>query len=130
MLLARRALLVIVAFVFAAIAIASRAMPDTMADGLGYRLDNIDAQNEYSAIYVGLWLATCAIFVSAARKPEDRSLYMVCVLLLAGQTVGRVLSVVIDGVPSVKTAPAFVVEAIGVVALLALRPRSPTRSPA
>jgi hypothetical protein len=121
---ARRFVLAIVAIVFGAIALASLIVPDTMADGLGYRLDNVDARNEFRAIYVGLWLATCTIFAASARRPDDRSLFFVCVLLLAGQVAGRLGSLALDGVPSMKVATPFMVETLGVVALFLLRPRT------
>jgi ABC-type thiamin/hydroxymethylpyrimidine transport system permease subunit len=120
--LTRRILLALVALVFAAIAIGSLVAPHEMAEGLGYTLANTDALNEFRAIYVGLWLATAAIFVLAARRVENALLGDVCALLLLGQVVGRVASLLIDGAPSQRIWPIFAVELIGGLALLAVRP--------
>ncbi len=119
---ARRILLALVALVFAAIAVGSLVVPHEMAKGLGYTLANTDALNEFRAIYVGLWLATAAIFALAARRVENALLGDVCALLLLGQVAGRVASLLIDGAPSERIWPIFAVELIGGLALLAVRP--------
>ncbi len=121
---ARRVVLATVALAFGGIAVASLFAPDVMAQGLGYRLDNVDARSEFRAVYVGVWLATCAVFAGAARRPDDRARFAVCVLLLGGQVLGRTLSLVLDGAPTMKVLPWFGIEVLGVVVLLALRPRS------
>ena len=43
--------------------------------------------------------------------------------LLGGQVLGRTLSVVLDGAPSGQVLPLFIVEAVGTIALVMLRPR-------
>lgn len=125
MLVARRVVLALIALVFAAITVPSLFAPDVMAEGLGYALGNVDARNEFRAVYVGVWLATAALFALAARRPDDRSLYLACMLLLGGQVVGRLLALAFDGPPTVRILPFFVVEAIGAAVLVALRPRAP-----
>jgi hypothetical protein len=42
--------------------------------------------------------------------------------LILGQTVGRMLSLVLDGMPSARVWPMFVLEGVGGVALLVVRP--------
>lgn len=119
---ARQVLLGIVALVFTGIAVASLIAPHTMADGLGYTLTNVDALSEFRAIYVGLWLATAALFVVAIRRIDDPLLGDLGGILVLGQVFGRVLSLVIDGPPTARIWPIFVLEAIGGLAILAVRP--------
>ncbi len=114
---ARQGVLGLVGAVYALIAVASFVAPDTMAAGLGYRLDNVDARNEYSAIYVGLWLATALIFGLSARRPRDRSLLLVCLLLIAGQVVGRLAAAATAGLPTARLLPPSLIEAVGTLVL-------------
>jgi hypothetical protein len=121
----RQVLLGLTALVFTAIAAGSLVAPHTMAEGLGYSLDNVDAMSEFRAIYVGLWLATAALLVVALRRVRQAVLGDLCALLVLGQTVGRVVSLALDGVPSGRVWPMFVLELIGGVALLVVRPSGP-----
>jgi hypothetical protein len=127
MLKARQAVLAVVGVVFTCIAVASLVVPHVMAEGLGYRLDNVDALSEFRAIYVGLWLAHAVIMFGAARRP-DTVLADVAGVLVAGQVVGRVFSLTLDGVPD-KLIPISMVEALGAALILGLRPvrRSPPK---
>jgi hypothetical protein len=125
---ARQVLLGLTALVFTAIAVASLLMPREMARELGYSLDSVDALSEFRAIYVGLWLATAAALVIALRRVQDAILGDLCALLVLGQTLGRVLSLAIDGMPSGKVLPMLALEAVGGVALLVVRPSEPTKA--
>jgi len=118
----RRIILGLAALVFAAVAFGSLVAPQKLAEGFGYTLANTDALNEFRAIYVGLWLATAAIFALAARRVENALLGDVCALLLLGQVAGRISSLLLDGTPSERIWPMFVAELLGGVALLAIRP--------
>jgi hypothetical protein len=122
---ARQFLLGLTALVFAGIAVASLVAPRTMAEGLGYSLESVDALSEFRAVYVGLWLATAVLMVVALRRVREAVLADLCAILVLGQTVGRVVSLVLDGMPSGRVWPMFVLEAIGGVALLVVRPSEP-----
>lgn len=126
---ARQVVLGLTAGVFTLIAIGSLASPHGMAAGLGYTLTNTDALNEFRAIYVGLWLATAAIFVFASRRIENALLGDLCALLLLGQVAGRVVSLLLDGMPSGRIWPTFVAEILGGVALFAIRPSGRSEPP-
>lgn len=119
---ARRILLGLVALVFTGVAVGSLVAPHKMAEGLGYSLDSVDALSEFRAVYVGVWLATAALLVIALRRVEEAILGDLGALLVLGQTVGRIVSLVLDGTPSGRVLPMFVLEAIGGVALLIVRP--------
>jgi uncharacterized protein DUF4345 len=122
----RQVLLGLTAFVFTAIALGSLVAPRKMAEGLGYSLDSVDALSEFRAVYVGLWLATAALLVVALRRVREAILGDLCATLVIGQTVGRIVSLLLDGTPSGRVWPIFVLEAIGGVALLVVRPSEPT----
>jgi ABC-type thiamin/hydroxymethylpyrimidine transport system permease subunit len=118
----RQILLGLVALVFTAIAVGSLVAPHKMAEGLGYSLDSVDALSEFRAIYVGLWLATAVLLVVALRRVQHAVLGDLCAILVLGQTFGRIVSLVLDGIPSGRIVPIFVLEAMGGVALLLVRP--------
>lgn len=93
-----------------------------MARGLGYSLDSIDARSEFRAIYVGLWLATAFLMLVALIRVHQAVLGDMCAILVLGQVVGRIVSLGLDGMPSARIWPMFVLEALGAVALLVVRP--------
>ena len=123
MLVARRIVLGVTSFVFVAIALASLLMPQTMADPLGFKLDNVNAQNEFWAIYVGLWLAHAVVLGWAARRIELLILGDVAGILILGQVVGRIASLPVHGLPEADLWPAALAEIIGAGLILGLRPR-------
>jgi hypothetical protein len=118
----RQVLLGLTALVFAGLAVASLVAPHPMAEGLGYTLSNVDALSEFRAIYVGLWLATALVLVIALRRVQEALLGDICAILILGQTAGRLASLLLDGAPSARVWPMFVLEALGGAALLAVRP--------
>jgi hypothetical protein len=118
----RQVLLGLAAAVFVVIAGASLVAPRAMAGGLGYSLQGVDALSEFRAIYVGLWLATAALLVIALRRVREPLLGDLCAILLLGQTAGRLASLALDGIPSRKVWPMLVLEGLGGIALLIVRP--------
>jgi hypothetical protein len=124
----RQILLGLTAAVFAGIAIASLLMPHKMAEGLDYTLGSVDALSEFRAVYVGLWLATAALLVIALRRIQEPLLGDLGALLVLGQTGGRILSLLLDGMPSARVWPIFVLETIGGLALLIVRPSEPRKA--
>ena len=127
---ARRFLLLAAAAVFSAIALASLLMPHRMARQLGYELTSVDALSEFRAVYVGVWLATAVLLIVAAVRVHSLLLGDLAALLILGQTLGRILSLAIDGVPSARIWPFFALELVGGVAILVIRPRIPSADPA
>jgi Domain of unknown function (DUF4345) len=123
----RQVLLGLTAAVFASIAVASLLVLHTMAAGLGYTLGSVDALSEFRAVYVGLWLATAALLVVALRRIQERVRGDLGALLVLGQTGGRLLSLGLDGMPSASVWPIFILEALGGLALLVVRPSEPRK---
>lgn len=121
----RQVLLGLTAAVFVAIAIASLIAPRAMAEALGYSLLSVDALSEFRAIYVGLWLATAVLLVVAIRRVEVALLGDLCAILVLGQTGGRIVSLLLDGIPGKRVWPIFLLEAVGGIALLGVRPSAP-----
>ena len=122
---ARRVLLALTALVFTGIAAGSTFAPHEMAAGIGYSLSNVDALSEFRAVYVGLWLATAVLLLVALRHIHEPILGDLGAILVLGQTGGRLLSVLLDGLPSGRIWPIFILEALGGVALLIVRPSEP-----
>ena len=118
----RAGLLYAVALTFTAIAVASLVAPDTMAEGLGFRLDSSTARNEFRAIYVGLWIATAVQAVVAARRVENALLGDLTAGLVFGQVAGRLLSVALGDPPGPTLWAAFALETIGSLAIWSVRP--------
>lgn len=122
-LIARRVVLLLTALAFLAIAIGSLVAPQPMAEPLGYRLDTVNALNEFRAIYVGLWLAHALILAWAAWRIERLVLGDVGGILVLGQVVGRILSLLIDGAPGPELLGPALSETAGGLLILGLRPR-------
>jgi hypothetical protein len=122
MVVVRRVVLVLAALIFLGVAIGSLLVPDKMAEPFGYRLDTVNGLSEFRAIYVGLWLAQVVIFVWAAWRVRTVWLGDVCAILIGGQVLGRLLSLVLDGAPDQRLIPMALIEAVGAVALAAARP--------
>jgi hypothetical protein len=120
---ARQVVLVLTALVFLVIAAASLARPHFMAAGLGYKLESVDALSEFRAIYVGLWIATAGVLALAAARVDEPLLGDVGAVLILGQVLGRLISLVLDGSPSERIWPLFVLESLGGAVLLLIRPR-------
>ncbi|MEK6607475.1 MAG: DUF4345 family protein [Myxococcota bacterium] len=125
----RRAFLLLPALMFLAIAAGSAVAPHVMAAGLGYRLESIDALSEFRAVYVGVWSATAALLLIAAWRISHALLGDLGAIFILGQTGGRVLSLVVDGLPSGRVWPLLLLEALGGLAILAVRPDRPEPPP-
>ena len=106
------------------IAVGAAFAPRTMAEPLGYELSSTNALSEFRAIYVGLWLVHSWLMAWAAWRIDRKVLGDICGLLILGQVIGRLLSLMIDGVPDSRLLPVVVVEVVGAALILALRPPS------
>jgi hypothetical protein len=121
----RRGILGLAALVFLGIAVASLYAPRDMARALGYTLDNVDAMSEFRAVYVGLWTATALLLLLAVVRIDQAILGDLGALLILGQVGGRIVSLALDGVPTVKIWPMFLLELAGGLAIVAIRPGQP-----
>lgn len=120
--LARQVLLGLTALVFAALALRTWWVPDTVARELGYGMSDANGYSELHAIYVGLWLMHAALGVWAALHVDQAVLGDILALLLLGQPLGRLIAVPRYGLPRGPLLAFFALEVIGGLALLAVRP--------
>jgi hypothetical protein len=120
----RQAVLVISALVFTGIAIGSLVAPKQMAAQLGYSLLSTDAYSEFRAVYIGVWLATAVLLVVAARHIGLSLIADLGALLILGQTAGRLISIILDGFPSLNVWPIALLELLGGLAILLSRPNN------
>lgn len=109
---------------FGSIAIAAVAWPRAVAGRYGLHLDGIDAFNEFRAVFVGFWLALATAMIVAARRPAQAMLGNLCGLALLLQAAGRLLSIVVDGRPSVPFLGAMIGEAFAGAIVLMGRARA------
>ncbi len=119
---ARRAILAVSALTFAAIAVASLIDPHGAAATFDYRLETTNSLSEHRAVYVGLWLAHVVVLGWAAYRVDLLHLGDVAGLLILGQVVGRVLSLLLDGLPDIRIAPVAVAELAAGCLLFVTRP--------
>jgi uncharacterized protein DUF4345 len=116
----RRVILGIAAVVFVLIATQAILRPHQLL--LGRHLDSIDSYNEFRAIYLGLWLATAVLLVIAARRIHEPILGDLGALLILGQVFGRLVSLLVDGIPGPRIWSIFMLELAGGAAILLVRP--------
>jgi hypothetical protein len=108
--------------VFLGIAIGSLFWPAFMAEGLSYHVESIDARNEFRAVYVGLWLAHVGILGLGAVRIDRSYLGDIAAVLILGQVSGRVVSILLDGFPSSRMLAMLLLESLGGLAILIVRP--------
>jgi len=120
----RRFVLATTALVF--VLIAARAMTRPDLTQLGRHLDTVDQHSEFRAVYLGLWLATAVMLVIAAQRIRDPLPGDLGALLILGQVFGRLVSLVVDGLPGRATWSIFALELLGGVVILVVRPETRT----
>lgn len=118
----RKALLLVVAMVFAAIAAYALCAPDNMAAGLGYTLTAPNGYSELFAVYGGLWLATAGLALYAAAHVRQPLTGDIVGVLVLAQPVGRCMAILEYGLPTGPLLYVFVLEVVGGAALLMVRP--------
>jgi hypothetical protein len=111
---------------FGTIAVAAVVWPRAVAKQYGLNLDGVDAFNEFRAVFVGFWLALATSMILAARRPALTTLGDLCGLALLLQAAGRLLSVAVDGRPSLPFLGAMIGESIAGAIVLMGRGQSPT----
>lgn len=108
------------------IALQAIADPQTVMNFVDVQLGNVTARNSIRALYGGVNLAFALFWLYAAFRMPKEGLIL-GVLYTGGFVVGRLLSIVMDGMPGAFAMQWLVVEsvfAIGAVALLVLSPKA------
>jgi len=118
----RRLSLAMSGLTFAVIAIGATFAPKLVAQNYALTLNGVDGLNQFRAIFMGFWASLAYAMITAARKPERIMLGDVCGVMLLLQALGRAVSMVVDGVPSLQFVGAFLGELL--MAVLVLLPRA------
>jgi hypothetical protein len=107
--------------VFLVIALGALVAPDVVAARYALALPTVDAKNEFRAVFVGFWIGLFVLFASAARHVRDTRLGDLAATLILAQALARLVSFVLDGVPSASFVSAAVGELVAALAILAIR---------
>jgi len=117
----RQFLLIVTAFVYLAIALRTFLLPERLAQGLGYSLHAPNGYSELFAVYVGVWTATAAMALIAARRSDEPLLGDIVGLFVVAQPVARLIAAPFWGLPSGTLFWMFILEALGAIALFSVR---------
>lgn len=90
----------------------------------GYTLNGVDGLNEFRAVYMGFWLGLTILSFTAAWKIELSLLGDLALLMVLLQALGRLLSFVVDGMPSERFIIVFFLEIVSSLIALMIRPRA------
>ncbi|GMU42103.1 MAG: DUF4345 family protein [Xanthomonadales bacterium] len=115
-------LLWLTAAVFTLLALRSLVSPQAVAHELGYAITDRNGWSELYAIYVGLWLAHALLAGYAALHVDLAVLGDALAVLILGQPLGRLIAVPRSGWPGGPLLAFFVLEVVGGVLLLLVRP--------
>ncbi|WP_426105622.1 DUF4345 family protein [Massilia sp. TSP1-1-2] len=122
----RATLLKVVALVCSLAALWALLDPDRIATGLGMLLVGVNGYSQFYAMYVGVRLATAALALLAARHGDQPLLGDITALFVLAQPVGRFIAAFAIGLPQGFLLVLCGLEVLCGVALLALRPPTPT----
>ena|SRR5882672_5831442 len=89
----------------------------------GYTLNGVDGHNEFRAVYIGFWIGLTILFFAAAWKIEMPLLGDLALIMVLLQSLGRLLSFVVDGIPSERFILVFFLEIVSSVFGLLMRPQ-------
>lgn len=118
----RQILLSATGAVFVAFALWAAVAPRSLAATADYRLDSANAMSEFHAIYVGVFLAQALLCALAVVRVDDAVIGDLAAIFLLGQPFGRLLARFRKGWPRGSLRAAFILEIIGGVAILLVRP--------
>ena len=107
---------------FVLIAMRALLSPEKMAAGLGYKLNAPNGYSELYAVYVGVWIATAVLALIAIYRIRDALLGDLLAIFVLAQPLGRLLALFKWGPPQGTLFVMFIVETIGGIALLLVRP--------
>lgn len=77
----------------------------------GYTLNGpVDGLNEFRAVYIGFWIGLTILFFTAAKRLQLAVLGDLALLLVFLQSLGRLLSFALDGIPDKRFVIVFFLE--------------------
>jgi len=89
----------------------------------GYTLNGVDGHNEFRAVYIGFWIGLTILFFNAVRKIDWPLLGDIALTMVLLQSLGRVLSFIMDGIPDKRFVIVFFLEFGSSVIGLLMRPQ-------
>ena len=96
--------------------------PDRVATVMGLFLVGVNGYSQFYAIYVGVRLATAVLALCAAKQGDQPLLGDLTAMFLLAQPAGRLAAASVIGLPQGPLLVVSVLEVLGGVLLLALRP--------
>ncbi|HET9284805.1 MAG TPA: DUF4345 family protein [Candidatus Angelobacter sp.] len=108
---------------FLLIAIGVLFSAEKTANLYGYTLNGIDGHNEFRAVYIGFWIGLTILFFTALCKIDLPVLGDIALVMVLLQSLGRVLSFVMDGMPDKRYIIVFFLEFVSSVIGLLMRPQ-------
>lgn len=110
---------------FGGIAVGVLFSVDTFGKFYGFTLPfSVDGLNEFRAVFIGFWLGLMVLFFTAVRKYELAILGDMGLLMVLLQSMGRLISFILDGIPSRMFVIFFVLESSSSVLALLIRPKA------
>lgn len=120
----RSILLFLTGLIFLGIAVAGLFAPERVAAWYALTLNGVDGLNEYRAVFIGFWVGLFLQAAYAARHPENVAIGNYTAVLVLCQSMGRLLSFALDGLPSLQFILWFLGESSISLLILWLRPRN------
>ena len=122
----RKLLLIANGLTFLVFAISTLVNATFTATVYGYTLNGVGGANEFHAVYMGFWLGLTTGFFLAVRHYRVAILGDVMLMLVLFQSLGRVYSFVVDGIPPTRFVVFFAAELLAAGVGLMIRPRDET----
>ncbi|HEX5727485.1 MAG TPA: DUF4345 family protein [Longimicrobiaceae bacterium] len=114
--------------VFLGFAIATLINLQATAHFYGFEPIGIGGHNEFRAVYMGFWLGLTILFFTSVKYYHLAILGDMALILTGMQSLGRIYSILVDGIPPTQflvfTVAEFLTAAIG----LAIRPQPDTQA--
>lgn len=117
----RRIFFCVIASVYFGEAAMALFAPETAAALIGYELLRVDGFSEFRAVYLGMWSVLGVWALIAARRADEALPGDVVASVVFGESLARMLSLVLDGMPGSITYLHIVME-FAPLAVLLLRP--------
>jgi hypothetical protein len=113
--------LVVAAAVFAWVGVTGLLAPETIAGPVALGIETTSARNEIRANYGGMHLGVCVLFGAGAFVARLRRFATLLLTVFTGGLVaGRVLSMLVDGMPNAFVIQLLILEAVSAGAGAAL----------
>lgn len=126
-LLFRRLFFYVIAAVYFGEAALALWAPESAAALVGYQFLRVDGFSEFRAVYLGMWPVLGFWAVVAARRAHQALPGDVVASAIFGESVARVLSLMIDGAPGAITYLHIAME-FAPLAILLVRPPAPAHT--